>query len=236
MFEIVKAGGWLMVPIILCSIVALAIVGERLFALQRKKIIPKNLVAQIWHWHNAGQLGEEQITAVRASSPLGRILSAGLANLNNSREVMKESIEEMGRAEVHELERYLNSLGTIAAITPLLGLLGTVIGMIKVFSVITTQGVGNPTILSGGISEALITTAAGLSVAIPSLMFYRYLRGHVEELVVYMEQEAIKLVEVMHGERADQGMRPAGAQQAAARPGQAAPAKKPQQPPQRPKS
>ncbi|NOZ52321.1 MAG: MotA/TolQ/ExbB proton channel family protein [Gammaproteobacteria bacterium] len=190
-----------MVPIILCSIVAVAIIGERLWALQRKKIIPKHLVAQIWHWHSLGQLSEEQITNVRKSSPLGRVLAAGLSNMHHSREVMKESIEEIGRHEVHELERYLNSLGTIAAVTPLLGLLGTVIGMIKVFSVITTQGVGNPAVLSGGISEALITTAAGLSVAIPSLMLYRYLRGRIEELVVIMEAEAIKMVEVIHGER-----------------------------------
>ena len=190
-----------MLPIILCSIVVVAIIGERLWALQRKKVIPKHLVAQIWHWHSLGQLGEEQIKNIRGSSPLGRVLAAGLSNMNHSRDVMKESIEEIGRAEVHELERYLNTLGTVAAVTPLLGLLGTVIGMIKVFSVITTEGVGNPTVLSGGISVALITTAAGLSVAIPSLMFYRYLRGRVEELVVYMEQEAIKLVEVIHGER-----------------------------------
>ena len=190
-----------MVPIILCSIVAVAIIGERLWALQRKKIIPKHLVAQIWHWHSMGQLGEDQITTIRKSSPLGRVLAAGLSNMKHSRDVMKESIEEIGRHEVHELERYLNSLGTIAAISPLLGLLGTVIGMIKVFSVITMEGVGNPTVLSGGISEALITTAAGLSVAIPSVMFYRYLRGKVEELVVIMEGEAIKLVEVIHGER-----------------------------------
>lgn len=203
MFEIVKSGGWLMAPIILCSIVALAIVGERLWALQRKRIIPKHLVAQIWHWHNLKQLGEEQINSIKKGSSLGRVLAAGLVNINKSREVMKESIEEVGRHEIHELERYLNSLGTIASITPLLGLLGTVIGMIKVFSVITREGVGNPTVLSGGISEALITTAAGLSVAIPSLMFYRYLRGRVEELVVVMEQEAIKLIEVIHGERED---------------------------------
>ena len=201
MFEIVKAGGWLMVPIILCSIVAVAIIGERLWALQRKKIIPKHLVAQIWHWHSSGQLKDEQITQIRKSSPLGRVLAAGLSNMNHSREVMKESIEEIGRHEVHDMERYLNTLGTIAAISPLLGLLGTVIGMIKVFSVITLQGVGNPTVLSGGISEALVTTAAGLSVAIPALMMYRYLRGRVEELVVVMEGEAIKLVEVIHGER-----------------------------------
>ena len=190
-----------MVPIILSSIVALAIIGERLWALQLKRIIPKHLVAQIWHWHTTGKLGEEQINSIKTGSSLGRVLAAGLVNIKHSREVMKESIEESGRHEVHELERYLNSLGTVASITPLLGLLGTVIGMIKVFSVITSEGVGNPTVLSGGISEALITTAAGLSVAIPSLMFYRYFRGKVEELVVIMEQEAIKLVEVMHGDR-----------------------------------
>lgn len=201
MFEIVKSGGWLMLPIILCSVVAVAIIGERLWSLQRKRITPKHLVAQIWHLHAKGQLTPDQIESVRKSSPLGRILASGLANMKHDREVMKESIEETGRHVVHELERYLNSLGTIAAITPLLGLLGTVIGMIKVFSVITSQGVGNPAVLAGGISEALITTAAGLSVAIPSLMFYRYFRGQIDGLVVYMEQEAIKLVEVIHGER-----------------------------------
>jgi len=223
-FEIVKAGGWLMVPIILCSIVAVAIVGERLWALQRKKVIPKHLVAQIWHWYSLGQLKDEQITQIRKSSPLGRVLAAGLSNMNTSREVMKESIEEIGRHEVHDMERYLNTLGTIAAVSPLLGLLGTVIGMIKVFSVITMQGVGNPAVLSGGISQALITTAAGLSVAIPSLMLYRYLRGRVEELVVIMEGEAIKLVEVIHGERdsndpaARQTARPSAAAKPSLRP------------------
>ena len=201
MFEIVKSGGWLMLPIILCSIVAFAIIGERLWSLQRKRIIPKHLVAQIWHMQSKGNITQEQLSSVRSSSPLGRVLAAGLSNVNNSREVMKESIEETGRHVVHELERYMNSLGTIAAITPLLGLLGTVIGMIKVFSVITAQGVGNPAVLAGGISEALITTAAGLSVAIPSLMAHRYFRGLIDGLVVFMEQEAIKMVEVIHGER-----------------------------------
>jgi len=209
-FEIVKSGGWLMVPIILCSIVALAIIGERLWSLQRKRIIPKHLVAQIWHLQSkGGQLSSEQISTVRNSSPLGQVLASGLSNVNNSREVMKESIEETGRHVVHELERYMNSLGTIAAITPLLGLLGTVIGMIKVFSVITSQGVGNPAVLAGGISEALITTAAGLSVAIPALMAHRYFRGLIDSLVVYMEQEAIKMVEVIHGERESDVVAPA---------------------------
>lgn len=204
MFEIVKSGGWLMAPIILCSIVSLAIIGERFWTLQRKRIIPKHLVAQIWHMHSKGKLTGEQIAAVRNSSPLGRVLAAGLSNVNSSREVMKESIEETGRHVVHELERYMNTLGTIAAVTPLLGLLGTVFGMIDVFSVISTQGVGNPAVLSGGISVALITTAAGLVVAIPSLMAHRYFRGLIDSLVVFMEQEAIKMVEIIHGERSSE--------------------------------
>ncbi|MBD3618131.1 MAG: MotA/TolQ/ExbB proton channel family protein [Chromatiales bacterium] len=207
MFEIIKAGGWLMLPIIACSVVALAIVLERLWSLKRSRVIPRQLVAQIWQWAQQGQLTEERIRELRAGSPLGRVLAAGLVNRNHSREVMKEGIEETGRHVAHELERFLNTLGTIAAITPLLGLLGTVIGMITVFSVITDVGVGNPGQLAGGISEALITTATGISVAVPSLIFHRYFRGKVDELVVVMEQEAIKLVEVMHGEReqADMG-------------------------------
>lgn len=201
MFELVVAGGWLMVPIILCSVIALAIVGERFWALQQKRISPDNLVAQVWHWHKGRELNGERIKALRLSSPLGRILAAGLINLHHQRDVMKESIEETGRQVVLELERFLNTLGTIAQITPLLGLLGTVIGMIKVFTAITAHGVGDPTVLSGGISEALITTAAGLTVAIPSLMFYRYFRGKVEALVLKMEEEALKMVEVLHGDR-----------------------------------
>ncbi|MEW6645668.1 MAG: MotA/TolQ/ExbB proton channel family protein [Pseudomonadota bacterium] len=201
MFEIIVAGGWLMVPIILCSIAALAIIGERFWSLRQDKVTPKNLVAQVWHWRKNSQLTPERVLALRNSSPLGRVLAAGLLNMAHSREVMKESLEETGRQVVLELERYLNTLGTIASISPLLGLLGTVLGMIKVFTAITTQGVGNPGVLAGGISEALITTAAGLTVAIPSLMFYRYFRGKVDALVLKMEEEALKLVEVIHGER-----------------------------------
>lgn len=200
-FEIVVAGGWLMVPIILCSIAALAIIGERFWSLRQDKVAPKNLVAQVWHWRKNGQLTPERVLALRNGSPLGRVLAAGLLNMAHSREVMKESLEETGRQVVLELERYLNTLGTIASISPLLGLLGTVLGMIKVFTAITTHGVGNPGVLAGGISEALITTAAGLTVAIPSLMFYRYFRGKVDALVLKMEEEALKLVEVIHGER-----------------------------------
>lgn len=201
MFELVTAGGWLMLPIILCSVVAVAIVGERFWVLKQDKVVPANLVAQVWQLHRKHELNAERIKLLRDSSPLGRILAAGLINMQHERDVMKEAIEETGRQVVLELERFLNTLGTIASITPLLGLLGTVIGMIKVFAAITAQGVGNPTVLAGGISEALITTAAGLSVAIPSLMFYRYFRGRVDMLVIKMEEEALKLVEVIHGER-----------------------------------
>jgi biopolymer transport protein ExbB len=200
-FELVQAGGWLMGPIILCSVIAMAIILERLWAYRQKKVIPSNLVAQIWQLHQKGQITAAHIATVRDSSPLGRILAAGLVNRDHPREMMKEAIEEEGRQVVHELERYLNTLGTIAAITPLLGLLGTVIGMIKVFTAITSAGVGNPAVLAGGISEALITTAAGLSVAIPSLIFHRYLSGRVDRLVVRMEEQALKMVEVMHGHR-----------------------------------
>ena len=190
-----------MLPIILCSVIALAIIAERLWSLQVRRVLPKHLVAQVWTWAKQSQLDTDHIRNLRRSSPLGQILAAGLVNRKHARDVMKESIEDTGRQVIHELERYLNTLGTIAAITPLLGLLGTVIGMIDVFSVITSQGVGDPAPLAGGISTALITTAAGLSVAIPSLMFSRYFRGKVDMLVVRMEQEAMRMVEVLEGER-----------------------------------
>nr|VFK61571.1 MAG: biopolymer transport protein ExbB [Candidatus Kentron sp. TUN] len=201
MFELVKAGGLIMLPILLCSVVATAIIAERFWSLQRKRIVPDNLVVEVWKWAKKGGLDEERIHLLRQSSPLGRILAAGLVNRQHSREIMKEGIEEAGRHVVHNLEQYLNTLGTIAAIAPLLGLLGTVIGMIKVFAVITVQGIGDPGVLASGISEALITTAAGLTVAIPSLIFYRYFRGKIDGLVVTMEQEALKMVEVLGGMR-----------------------------------
>lgn len=201
MFELVQAGGWLMLPIIACSVIAMAIIVERFWMLRVRRVLPRHLVAQVWNWVRNHQLDAARLTTLRAGSPLGRILAAGLVNLQHNREIMKEAIEDSGRHVVLELERYLNTLGTIAAITPLLGLLGTVVGMIEVFNAITTQGVGNPGALAGGISQALITTAAGLSVAIPALMFYRYFRGKVDMLVVRMEQEATKMIEVMHGER-----------------------------------
>ena len=201
MLELIKAGGLLMWPIVMCSIIAMAIIGERFWSLRAIKIVPKNLVAKVWQWQKVGHLDKKRIQDLRNSSPLGMVLAAGLVNRNHSREIMKESIEETGRHVAHDLERFLNTLGTIASISPLLGLLGTVIGMIKVFTVITSLGVGDPSILSEGISEALITTAAGLSVAIPSLMFHRFFRGKIDGLIIIMEQEALKMVEVMHGIR-----------------------------------
>ena len=201
MLELVKAGGWLMLPILLCSVAAMAITVERFWTLNRERVAPENLVVRVWQWVNEGKLDEEHIKQLRQSSPLGRILAAALIKRHRTREIMKESLEDVGHHVVHELERYLNSLGTIASVTPLLGLLGTVIGMIKVFAVITTQGVGDPGVLANGISEALITTAAGLTVAIPSVMFYRFFRGRVDELVVAMEQEALKLVEALQPKR-----------------------------------
>ena len=201
MLEILIKGGWLMIPIIVCSIISLAIIGERFWSLSSKKILPSDLVSSVWKLHKANQLDKSKIQSLSLSSPLGRVLAAGIVNQSHGREIMRESIEEVGRQVAHELEKFLNSLGTIASITPLLGLLGTVIGMIKVFAAITAHGVGDPAVLAEGISQALITTASGMSVAIPSLMFYRYFRGKVDELVINMESEALKLVEMMHGER-----------------------------------
>lgn len=197
MWEIVTAGGWLMVPIVMCSVVALAIVGERFFTLRAEKVLPGNLVADVWRMASTRQLTDAKVREIQSASPLGRVLAAGLLNRSHDREIMKASIEEVGGHVAHELERYLNALGTIAAVTPLLGLLGTVVGMISVFTNITTVGVGNPAQLAGGISQALITTAGGLTVAIPALMFYRYFRGKVDGLVVDMEKESLKLVDVL---------------------------------------
>ena len=200
-FEMVKSGGWLMLPIIFCSIAAFAICIDRFLALNPEKIAPKNLLGQVWGWIKNNQLDASKIKQLRSGSPLGRILAAGLSNSRHGRDVMKESIQEAAAHVIHDMERYLNTLGTIAAITPLLGLLGTVIGMIKVFTAIMVQGTGNAGVLAGGISEALITTAAGLSVAIPALIMHRYYLRRIDTVVVTLEQETIKLVDALHGDR-----------------------------------
>lgn len=201
MFELLKTGGWTMVPILLCSIVAVAICVERFWTLRASRITPKNLVAQVWTWIKNGHLDKQKLRELKANSPLGEILAAGLVNHKYGRDSMKDSIEEAGRHVILGLERFLNTLGTIALVAPLLGLFGTVIGMIRVFTVITVQGVGDAEALAGGISEALITTAAGLAVAIPALILHRFFVRKVDELVSEMEQEALKMVEVLHGER-----------------------------------
>jgi biopolymer transport protein ExbB len=201
MLELFKAGGWLMLPLFACSVIAIGIIAERFWSLQTKRIAPPELITQIWQWLQYDQVDKNRISALQQDSPLGQILAAGLINRDNTREITKEGIEDVGRHVTLSLERNLNTLGTIAAITPLLGLLGTVIGMIKVFAVITTEGVGNPETLAGGISEALITTATGLVVAIPSLIFYRFFRGKISYLVVDMEEQALKLIELLHGDR-----------------------------------
>lgn len=195
------AGGWLMVPILLCSIIATAVVIERAWTLRRARIMPGNLVERILDWHREGRLDDARIIEIRSGSPLGRLLAAGLVNRNHSREIMKEAIEDIGRQVVADMERFLNTLGTIASVAPLLGLLGTVVGMIEVFAVITEAGVGNAAMLAGGISKALITTAAGLSVAIPALLFHRFFDNKVARLALEMEEQSLRLVEVIKGER-----------------------------------
>jgi biopolymer transport protein ExbB len=196
--ELVTAGGWLMIIIIACSVVAIAICIERFYVLNRKRISPPHLLATVWKQLKAGEMDAGKLRTLRDSSPLGRILAAGLSNEHHGRDVMKESIEEAAGHVVHDLERYLNTLGTIAAIAPLLGLLGTVVGMIRVFAEIMSQGTGNASALAGGISEALITTAAGLSVAIPALVMHRYFSGRIDGIVVELEQQTIKLVDALH--------------------------------------
>lgn len=195
MLEIIIAGGWLMAPILLCSTLAVAIIIERFWTLRKSKVTPAGLNTTVEDWAARHELDQRHLTQLRAGSPLGRIYAAALDNRKRSREIIKEAVEDSGRHVVHELERFLNTLGTIAGISPLLGLLGTVIGMIEVFSTIMVAGVGDANVLAGGISKALITTAAGLTVAIPSYFFYRFFRGMVSEYVISMEEKAIRLID-----------------------------------------
>ena len=197
MWEIVRAGGPLMWPIIFCSIVAAAIVLERLWTLQDKRVLPAELPQKVWQLIENGQVTDKVVTALEQHSPLGRLLATGLANRHRSHELLMERLEDAGRHVVYELERFLNTLGTIAGISPLLGLLGTVTGIIRAFDAIQAGGMGNPSVLSGGIAEALVCTAAGLCVAIPSLIAYRYLRGKVERLVVEMEKHAMRMADAL---------------------------------------
>lgn len=188
-------------PLILCSIAAMAIIGERIWSLQKKTVIPPELLNQVRQWVENKEVEASRIMLLRESSPLGRVLAAGLANRAHDHDVLKEAIEDAGRHVVPELERYLTTLGTIAAIAPFLGLLGTVLGMIDMFGGIGARGLGDPSIVASGISQALVATATGLAVAIPSLMAYRYFRARVDGLLIDMEQESLQLIEILRGKR-----------------------------------
>jgi len=199
--DLLKPGGIIMFPLLLCSVLALAIIIERFWTLRTSRLAPKSLVSELWGWIKKKELNSKRLRELKEAAPIGRVLAAGLVNAKHGREIMKESIQEEASHVVHEMERFLTALGTIAVITPLLGLLGTVVGMIKVFAQLQLEGAGNAAALAGGISEALITTASGLTVAIPALIFHRYFIRRVDEIVVDMEQEALRLVEIVHGDR-----------------------------------
>jgi biopolymer transport protein ExbB len=191
MWELVRAGGPFMWPIIVCSIAAVGILLERLWTLQRKRVLPPELLKKVSDLAEKSQVTPKVLEALEKNSPLGRVLAAALANRHRGRAIMMERVEDTGRHVVHDLERFLSSLGTIASISPLLGLLGTVSGIIAAFNAVMLGGMGDPSKLAGGISQALITTAGGLAVAIPSLIAYRYLRGKVERIVFEMEKIAV---------------------------------------------
>ncbi len=200
MFAIIQAVGWPIWPLLLASVIAVALIAERLLSLRRSRVVPSGLLDKVLVDLRGRGVTGEMIARVDAHSPLGRVLAAGLRNVNSPREIMKEAIEDAGRAVSHQLERYMTTLGTIAAISPLLGLFGTIVGMIDIFA---SQGVNgaNPAQLAQGISIALYTTGLGLIIAIPAMIFWRHFRALIDSLVIDMEQQAIKLVEVAHGER-----------------------------------
>ena len=200
MWNLIQAAGWPIWPLLICSIISLAIIGERFWSLRSDVVAPKSLLNEVQAMLKQGGLTQDTYVRLQGHSPLGEIFAGALSNHDTSREIMKESIEEAGRAVAHKLERYLTTLGTIATVSPLLGLLGTVIGMVELFGAFTAQG-HDVAMFARGISVALYNTAMGIIVAVPSMIFYRHFRSKVDSLVVDMEQEAIKLVEIIHGER-----------------------------------
>ncbi len=200
MFAIIQAAGWPVWPLLLASILAVAFIIERSIVLRKGKIVPSGLLQGVVAEYRQSGVSEEMIARLMRHSPLGRVLASGLRNVKSSREAMKESIEEAGRGVSHELERFLTSLGTIATIAPLMGLFGTVVGMIEIFGSTTAAGT-NPQQLAHGISVALYNTALGLIIAIPAMIFYRHFTALVDSLIIEMEQQAIKLVELVHGQR-----------------------------------
>lgn len=217
MLELIKAGGWVMLPILLLAVLALAIILERFWTLRRREVLPPGLGEEVREWaRGRATLDPKHIDVLRRNSPLGELLAAGLDVRHRPREIIKERIEDVGRHVAHRLERFLNMLGTIAAVGPLLGLLGTVFGMIEMFLGIMTTGVGDANQLAGGIGQALVSTAAGLCLAIPALMFHRFLRGRVTGYVVDMEKQATQLLDAL-----DEGASPPPAKPVRARKGEA---------------
>ena len=202
MFEIIKAAGWPIWPLLIASIIAVALIIERFITLRQEKIVPTGLLEKVVAAYRKQGISRELIEMLARDSPLGRVLAAGLMNHTASREVMKDAVEESGRAVTHELERFLTTLGTIASISPLMGLFGTVVGMIEIFGSQTPAG-GNPIQLAHGISVALYNTGFGLVIAVPAMIFFRHFRAKVESFVVEMEQQASRLVHVVHGDRAE---------------------------------
>jgi biopolymer transport protein ExbB len=210
-FELLMAGSWAMLPILVCSAVALAIILERFWTLRRKTVVPPGLGNEVREWARTRKLDPEHLNALRTNSPLGELLAAALAVRNRPREVIKERVEDTGRHVVHRLERFLNTLGTIALISPLLGLLGTVFGLIRMFFAVMVSGVGDPLKMAGGIGEALVCTAAGLCVAIPAYAFHRYFRSRVAGLVVEMERQVFLLTDELTATAEAPAAAPAGA-------------------------
>ena len=203
MFELIKSGGPAMIPIILLAIISMAIIVERLWSLRRKEVFPPGLGVEVREWARSRELDSKHIDVLRRNSPLGELLAAALDMRHKPREMMKERVEDVGRHVVHTMERFLTTLGTIAGVAPLLGLLGTVLGIIQMFMTILKTGVGDVSQLAGGIGQALVSTAAGLILAIPTLMFYRYFRGLINEYVIDMEKQAIALMDVLDNRNPD---------------------------------
>ena len=201
MFSIIQAAGWPVWPLILASVIALAIIGERLWSLRDSLVMPRGLLMRTVQEYRQNGATPQSIDKLAVGSPLGQILAAGLKNITASPAILKESIEEAGHLTAINLERFLTTLGTIAVISPLLGLFGTVIGMIEIFGATSPSGNSNPVQLAHGISIALYNTALGLVVAVPSMIFYRHFRGKVDTLLVEMEMQGVKLIEIIHGER-----------------------------------
>ncbi|MEC4718621.1 MotA/TolQ/ExbB proton channel family protein [Noviherbaspirillum sp. CPCC 100848] len=200
MLAIIQAAGWPIWPLLIASVIGLALIIERLLYLRRNRILPPNLLNEVIRVYQNGKIGSDVVTNLEQNSPLGRVLAAGLRNVNAPREVMKESIEEAGRGTAHELERFLTTLGTIATLAPLMGLFGTVVGMIEIFGSQNAAGT-NPAQLAHGISVALYNTGFGLAVAMPTLVFYRHFRALVDSFIVDMEQQAVKFVDSVHSNR-----------------------------------